>query len=60
MVETLDISANFLMSKCLGMMVENFLLVDQLLLEGGRDSGGWLKGDKVDFYWKWFIKVGKI
>jgi hypothetical protein len=24
-----------------------------------RREGGWLKGDKVDFYWKWFIKGGK-
>jgi hypothetical protein len=23
-------------------------------------EGGWLKGDKVDFYWKWFIKGGNI
>jgi hypothetical protein len=35
--ETLDIGARFLISKYLGLMVENFLLVDQLLVEVRRE-----------------------
>jgi hypothetical protein len=23
-----------------------------------RKEGHWLKGGKIDFYWKWFIKGG--
>jgi hypothetical protein len=36
-METLNVGAKFFISKCLGLMIENLLLVDQLLVEGGRE-----------------------
>lgn len=36
-METLDIGVIFFISKCLQLMVEDLLLVDQLLVEGGKE-----------------------